>query len=132
MKLVALDTNVLIDFRLKREPNFPKARKLLDQCLNRKVNIFIPKIVLAELEWVLRAYYKEPKEKIIIFLEEILIIEGVTLKDKHEVQQALILFKRMNIKFTDALIFTEVINSNSDDFLTFDKDLNAMYKNVHS
>lgn len=129
MKIVAVDTNVLVDFQLQRAPNFPKAKKLLDDCLDNKVEVFIPQIVFPEYEWVLRSYYKQPKEKIVAFLEELLILEALLMSDKSEMQQALVLFKSTNIEFTDAIILTQVRNSKPDDFLTFDDNLRKLYLN---
>lgn len=128
MRSVAVDTNVLIDFQLERAPNFPKVKKLLEDCLNGRIKIFIPQIVFPELEWVLRSYYKQPKEKIVAFLEELLSLENVVMDEKYETQQALVFFKSRNIKFTDAIILTQVQNFKPDEFLTSDDSLNRIYQ----
>lgn len=127
MKTIAIDTNVLLDFQRGRIPGFNKVRQLFEDCLDGKVQIFIPQIVFAELEWVLRSYYKEPKEKIIEFFEELLALEGAILTDKSQMQQTLLLFKQSNIKFTDAIIFIQIQNFQPDEFLTFDEDLKKLY-----
>ena len=126
-KTIALDTNVLLDYRLKRQPGFNKTESLIADCLSKKLQIFIPQIVFAELEWVLRSYYKQAKESIIEFLEELLALDGVIVKDKAQVEQTLVLFKKENIKFTDATIFIQVKEFGPDEFLTFDEDLKKIY-----
>jgi predicted nucleic-acid-binding protein len=127
MKTVAIDTNVLLDFQKERSPGFAKAKQLIENCLEGRVQIFIPQIVFPELEWVLRSYYKEPKGKIVELFEELLALEGTILKDKIEINQALLIFKERNIKFADAIIFTEVLGFQPDEFLTFDEDLKKLY-----
>lgn len=127
-KVIAVDTNVLLDYRLKRQVGLNKAERLIKDCLSGKLEIFIPDIVFPELEWVLRSYYKEPKEKIIEFLEELLSLEGVIMREKDEVKRALLLFEQVNIKLTDAIILIQIQNFEPDEFLTFDENLRKIYQ----
>ena len=128
MKTVAIDTNVLLTLQKERYLGFNEIKQLFEDCLNGKVQIFIPQIVFPELEWVLRSFYKEPKEKIVEFFEELLDLEGVILKDKAEIKQAVMIFKQANIKFADAIIFIQVQDLQPDEFLTFDEDLKKLYQ----
>ena len=75
IKIVAVDTNALLDFRLKRELGFKKTKQVIKSCSSRKTRMFIPSIVFPEIEWVLRSFYKQSKELIINFLEELLELE---------------------------------------------------------
>lgn len=127
-KTIAVDTNVLLDYRLKRRPGFSKIERLINDCLSGNLQIFIPDIVFPELEWVLRSYYKEPKEKIIEFLEELLGLEGVIMREKIEIEQALLLFQQINIKLTDAIILNQIQSFGPDEFLTFDENLKKIYQ----
>ena len=128
IKTVAVDTNVLLDYLFKREPNFNKSFKLIEDCLAEKVRIFIPNIVFPEIEWVLRSFYKQPKEFIIEFLEGLLVIEGVLTEDKITIQRALNLYRHSNVKFSDSIILIQIQNFNPDEFLTFDEDLKKLYQ----
>lgn len=131
-KTVAVDTNVLLDYRLKRNPGFNKVRPLLEDCLEGRIQIFIPNIVLPELEWVLRSFYKQPKELIVKFLESLLALEGVLTEDKSLMQSVLSIFSQSNLKFTDAIILTQIENFGPDEFLTFDEDLKKIYQRQSS
>ena len=126
-KITAVDTNVLLDYRLKREPGFTKALHLINNCVLNKVRIFIPGIVFPEMEWVLRSFYKQPKDLIIEFLEDLLALEGVLTEDKPSLEQALNIFRQSNIKFTDSIILTQIQNFQPDEFLTSDQDLKKLY-----
>ncbi len=127
-KIVAVDTNVLLDYRLKRNPGFNKVRPLFEDCLEGKIRIFIPNIVFPELEWVLRSFYKQPKELIVKFLESLLSLEGVSTDNKSAIQNALSIFSQSNLKFTDSIILTQVENFGPDEFLTFDENLKKIYQ----
>lgn len=131
-KIVAVDTNVLLDYRLRRKPTFNKVQLLMEDCLNYKIQIFIPNIVFPELEWVLRSFYKQPKELIIKFLASLLALEGVLTENKSAVQNALSIFSQSNLTFTDSIILIEVENFSPDEFLTFDKDLKKIYQRQFS
>lgn len=127
-KIVAIDTNVLLDYRLKRNPGFNKVRPLFEDCLEGRIQIFIPSIVFPELEWVLRSFYKQPKELIVKFLESLLALEGVLTESKSAIQNALNIFSQSNLKFTDSIILTQVENFKPDEFLTFDESLKKIYQ----
>lgn len=127
-KIVAVDTNVLLDYRLRRKPTFNRVRLLIEDCLNSKIQIFIPNIVFPELEWVLRSFYKQPKELILKFLESLLALEGVLTENKSAIQNALSIFSQSNLTFTDSIILIEIENFSPDEFLTFDEDLKKIYK----
>lgn len=127
-KTVAVDTNVLLDFLFKRKPGYEKALNLINDCRTEKVQIFIPGIVFPELEWVIRSFYKQPKELILEFLDELISLEGILTEDKVNLQQALNVFRQLNIKFTDSIILTQVQNFKPDEFLTFDENLKKIYQ----
>lgn len=127
-KIVAVDTNVLLDYRLKREPGFSRALHLINNCVSNKVRIFIPGIVFPEIEWVLRSFYKQPKDLIIKFLEDLLTLEGILTEDKLNLQHALNIFRQSNTKFTDSIILTQIQNFQPDEFLTSDEDLKKLYQ----
>lgn len=127
MKIIAIDTNVLLDFRLERKPRFNEVKKIFVDCLNGKIQIFIPQVVFSEIEWVLRSFYKQPKENIIAFFDELLNLNGVVLENKPEMQQAVNIFRYANIKFTDSVIAAQVQKIKPDEFITFDEDLQKFY-----
>lgn len=127
-KTVAVDTNVLLDYRLKRKPGFDKIRPLIEDCLEGRVKIFIPNIVFPELEWVLRSFYKQPKALIVKFLESLLALDGVLTESKSSIQSALNIFSQSNLQFTDSIILTQIENFGPDEFLTFDENLKKIYQ----
>lgn len=129
IKTVAIDTNALLDYCLKRQPGFKKARQLIKDCLNKKSKIFIPDIVFPEVEWVLRSYYKQSKDFIVTFFEELLLLEGTSSGNKLDLEIALNIFKRTNIKLTDAIILAQMYRIKPDEFLTSDEDLQKIYTN---
>ena len=131
MKTVGFDTNVLLTLKLKREHGYTKAKALLTDCLDEKIRIYLSLPVILEAEWVLRSFYRQSKEKIIEFLEELILINQVILDDKDEVKLSLNLYKHSKgVSFTDSLIVTQIRNQKVDEFLTFDSQLSKLYQTL--
>lgn len=128
MKTIGIDTNVLISLRKKRDKQSKKAQSLFEDCLKDKLQIYIPDIVIVESEWVLRSYYKQSKEKIIEFLEEIMLIKKVLMQDKKLYALALETFRATNFDLIDSIIITQIQNFKVDKFLTFDEPLKRFYE----
>lgn len=130
MKTIGFDTNVLITLKLQRQPNYRIAKSTLQNCVEGKIKIFIPIPAFLETEWVLRSYYKEPKEKIVEYFEELLVLDNIIVENKDELQLALNVFKQnTSVGFTDCIILVQ-IQINNYNFLTFDKKLEKLYQSL--
>lgn len=130
MKTIGIDTNVLLTLRLRREPYFKKAKELLEACLDGKIKIYLPLPALLEIEWVLRSYYKQPKEGVIQFLDELLLIDNMIVDQKEIIKYSLNLYKNNDrVGLTDSVLVGQIQNKNYD-FLTFDKDLDKLFKSI--
>lgn len=128
MKTTAIDTNALLNYRLERKPYFQKVKELFKRCLEDKEQIFIPNAVFLECEWVLRSYYKQPKDQIIKFFQELLLLDNIVLKDKKDIELALNFYKNSSgVSFTDCVILNQIQNFEPDEFLTFDDNLKKIY-----
>ena len=129
MKTTAVDTNAILNYRLERRPYFQQVKNLFERCLERKDEVFIPSAVFLECEWVLRSFYKQSKDQIIKFFQELLLLDNLLLKDKKEIELALNLYKTSSgVSFTDCVILTQIQNFQPDEFLTFDENLKKIYE----
>lgn len=127
MKTVGIDSNVLITLKLQREPGFSKAKSHLRDCLDGKIKLFIPETALLETEWVLRSFYKQPKDKIVEYFEELLLIDNFLMDDKESIKSSLNLYKNSTgLSFTDCIIVKQ-IHDKGFHFLTFDQKLEKLF-----
>src|SRR3990167_6278696 len=129
MKTVAVDTNVLVTYLIGREPDFKTTKQLFQQCLEGKLRLFIALPVFLETEWVLRSFYQQPKETIIKFFDQLLLINNLITDDNDNINFSLNLYKNSSISFTDCIIIKQV-HSREYDFLTFDKDLEKFFQSL--
>ena len=129
MKIIGIDTNILLSLRLQRGTQTKKAQSLFEDCLKEKLQVYIPDIVVVETEWVLRSYYKQTKDQIIEFLEEIMLIKNVLMHDKKLYRIVLETFRTTNLDLIDCVIITQIQDLRVDRFLTFDENLKKNYEN---
>lgn len=94
----AVDTNVLVRYYLRDE--------VTQACLAERIlaggDVFAPKTVVLELEWVLRAVAERPADKVLACPEHLLALPGIAVEDDDQVDAALRL-SREGIDFADAL-----------------------------
>ena len=115
--MIALDTNVWVRYVTNDDP--VQARRAMD-ILAAADEVFLPKTVLLELEWVLRAAYDLPRQAILKAMLQILGLPMVRAEKPEQVAKALDWF-RGGIDFADAL---HVAGSGAAEaFVTFDEVL---------
>ena len=84
--MISLDTNVLVRCLTQDDPQqVPQARRLL----GHRAGVFIAKSVMLEVEWVLRAAYKLPRENIHRALLTLCGLANVQLEHATQMAQAL-------------------------------------------
>lgn len=114
--MLAVDTNLVL--RLIMEDNdgqYDRVLRVFDI-----ENIFLPKSVILEMEWVLRSIHGIAPAVFIGAVEPILSLPNVHTEDESEVRQALE-WHRDGMDFADALHLAS--SSRATRFLTFDRDM---------
>lgn len=97
--MIAVDTNVWIRYVTNDDPDqTPRALALLENA----VQVFLPKTVLLEVEWVLRAVYELPRQAVRHVLLQILGLEKVILEEAEQVALGMELYEK-GLDFADAL-----------------------------
>ena len=96
--MIALDTNVLARFYLNDEPRQAAvaARLLMEE------DVFIPKTVLLELEWVIRGLHATISGQFFAVLEHLLALPSVTVEERLAVE-AVLASHRSGLDFAPAL-----------------------------
>jgi len=94
----AVDTNVLVRYYLRDDA---AQARVADRILSDG-DVFVPKTVMLELEWVLRSVAEQPADKVMDCLGHLIALPGITIEDHDEVEAALRHCRR-GIDFADAL-----------------------------
>ncbi|MCS5700959.1 type II toxin-antitoxin system VapC family toxin [Cyanobium sp. FGCU-52] len=103
--MIGLDTNVLARHFVE-EANADAATQRQQEAardlLESGHNLFLPKTVALELEWVLRSYYGFPVEQVLQVFDQLLNHACLQLEDRPALEQA-VSGLRSGLVFADAL-----------------------------
>lgn len=121
-----IDTNVFLRNLNLNSPQFPFAKKILDSTKAGDINSYTSNIVLSEINWVLKSYYKFSKEEIIMVLDSIQNLNKLKFIDNIDEKKALEIYRKLNIKYVDCQIASIL----GDDFtiISFDNE----FKKINS
>ena len=109
----AVDTNVLARYYLHDDP----AQARLAGKILSAGDVFVPKTVVLELEWVLRSVAEQPAGKVAECIAHLIALPGVTEEDHNQIEAALRHCRR-GIDFADAL--HHAASHACSEMLTFD------------
>jgi predicted nucleic-acid-binding protein len=114
--VIAVDTNVLVRFAVEDDrQQADAARQLFSEG-----DVFVPKTVLLETEWVLRAIYRKRRSEIAGYFRKLLDLRGATCEDETQVKSAVEWFSS-GMDFADALHLAA--STEASVFVTFDESL---------
>lgn len=114
--MIAVDTNVVIRLLTQDEPR--QARRAV--ALFRSEEIWLPKTVLLEAEWVLRSLYDFPAERTVAALRKLAALSNVRTEDAAAVAAALD-WAALGLDFADALHLASRVEAAT--FVSFDRSL---------
>lgn len=122
-----LETSVLIRFLLGDHlTQSPQAKRIIQKAQVKEIELSTNELVLAELTWVLKSFYKLPKEEIIKHLRNILSFSELKINNRKVVEDAMEIFVTKNMDFTDAYFAATVKGNNFDAILSFDHDFDKI------
>jgi len=114
--MIAVDTNLLVRILTNDDPI--QARRALE--ILKSDDIFIPKTVLLETEWVLRHAYEIKRSNIILGFQKLLGLANVNVEDPDSIYQAVSWYQN-KLDFADALHLAS--SRRCVGFATFDSSL---------
>ncbi|MFH1280007.1 MAG: PIN domain-containing protein [Candidatus Beckwithbacteria bacterium] len=123
-----LDTNIFLRFLLNDHSTLsPKAKKYFNLLSNNQVILISNSLVIAEVVWVLKSFYKYSHIKVNNSLTPLLSHKNLKINDKPSIFKTLDLCQRKNLDFVDAYIHIEA-SKRKIKLITFDKKLNKLSK----
>ena len=114
--MIAVDTNLVVRILTNDDPN--QARRAVK--ILKSDDIFIPKTVLLETEWVLRHAYEIKRSKIIFGFQKLIGLPNVRVEDPDSIYQAISWYEN-KLDFADALHLAS--SKKCASFATFDSSL---------
>ncbi len=122
-----VDTNAFLEYFLSRKDK-KKIDDIIKKCIAGNIELYVALPVFLELEWVLRSYYKIPKEEIITIFESLFEMDNLVTDDKDLLLLSIELFKKdKSISFTDCIILNFNRKNKVRKLVTFDQRLKRKY-----
>jgi len=128
MKRYFVDANVFLRTIVVED------NEILEQCLNffqkikiNKLKAVTSKVVIAEVVWVLKSYYKLSRSQISEAIKKIINSKGLKIIDDGDISLATELYQGNNIKYIDALIASiKPIFEKKWIIVSYDKDFDKL------
>lgn len=126
MRKYLLDTNFILRFLLKDIPDQVKTvKEFFVLAKEGKVSLFVPVLVIIEIDFALRKYYKFQKAKVVKKLEFILKTPYFEIEKREIMLNVLSDYKNNNMDLVDILLIHEAKLLDRE-LLTFDKKLKTL------
>ena len=123
-----IDTNIFARFFVRdSEESFQECRELFACMKTGDCAAVTSSVVIAEIHWLLRSYYKISKADITAFVDRLLSMPQLRIDNRDNVINANTMFRDSSIKFTDALIASHPkIQDGSMAVISYDKDFDKL------
>lgn len=123
-----LDTNIFLRILVNDDPKFFKeCLELFKKIEDGEIMAFTSDVIIAEVVWTLRTYYKLPKESVVESVQLINAIKNIKFVDSHDITMAIDIFSKNNVKFVDALIAScPLIALKKMKLMSYDKDFDKI------
>ncbi len=122
-----VDANVILRFLLDDPPDMAKeATKLFQAVADGQITLMVDDLIVAEVIWVLKSFYKQSIIDIVAILREFLLQDGIELADKPTILYALMLFETKNVDFIDALVTARMKRAKAQSIFSFDKHFDRL------
>jgi predicted nucleic acid-binding protein len=116
-----VDANVLLRF-LTGDPEdlAQRSARLMAKAEQGQVTLFITPLVLAEVIWVLKSFYRHPMADIADTILALVSSQGVEVEERDSLMQAVELARDRNVDFVDAYLAVQAAKR-GETICTFDE-----------
>ena len=123
-----VDTNVFLRFLVvENKKTHKECEDFFNWVKSEEVEVYISKMVLAEIVWTLKSFYDQPKRKVVKALKAILGIKTLKFLEDFSPLEAVDIFNKNSVKFIDSLIASSLLKQKQDwKIISYDKDFDKI------
>jgi len=120
-----IDTSVFIRFLTADDKQkFQECQKFFEDAQEGKIRSYTSNIVILEIQFVLIKLYKFPKDKVLSDINNLLSLRNLIIIERTDTKKALALYKKLNIKYADCLIATQILSGAK--IVTYDEEFDKI------
>ncbi len=121
--IALLDTNVLIRFLTSdKSPKYRKLYSFFKSLEQGKKRVELKLIILFQTVFVLKSFYKVPKEHIADGMMDLIEYKGITIKEKAIVRRTLELWRDNNLEIVDCYLIACSEGDTQNLLYSYDRD----------
>jgi predicted nucleic-acid-binding protein len=121
--IALLDTNVLIRFlTVDKSKKYKKMYAFFETLERGETRVELKLIVLFQVIFVLKSFYKVPKEAISTEMLELLKYKGITIREKKIVKRTLELWHEKNVEIVDCYLIACLETDSQNLLYSYDRD----------
>jgi len=121
--IALLDTNVLIRFlTADKNTKYVGLYKFFESLENGETRVELKLIVMFQVIFVLKSFYKIPKENIANSVLDILIYKGIKIKEKKIVRRTVELWRDNNLEIVDCYLIACLEGDSQNLLYSYDRD----------
>ena len=123
-----IDTNIFIRiFIVENQRMYKDSFDFLNLIDRKELKCHVSDLVLSEVLWVLRSFYKISKTDSVKRVKSILDIKNITIINNSNMVEAVTLFEKHKVKFIDAIIATnKIFKESGTAIVSYDKDFDKL------
>ena len=124
--MVALDTNVIVRYLVRDDPEQAAAARELVERLTPENPGFICREAMVETAWVLKRVYRFSRAQISETLVDLTASESIVVERSEEVAAAAYRYGEGGAEFADLMILSAAVRAGAGPLHTFDRKLSRM------
>lgn len=122
-----IDANVILRYLTNDPPEMAqRASALFHEIAAGTLNVTVEDIVLAEVVWTLRSFYRAERTAIADGLGELIADNNVVNSDKPSLALALTLYRQHNLGFADAFLAASSLTQTDTDISSFARGIDRV------
>jgi len=121
--IALLDTNVIIRFLVSDDsPKYGNLYSFFEALENGEIKVELKLIVLFQVIFVLKSFYKAPKEKIAEGITDLLKYKGIAVRNKSVVRKMLEIWRNNNLDIVDCYLIACLESDKQNLIYSYDHD----------
>ena len=121
--LALLDTNVIVRFLVSdQSPKYKNLYSFFESLEYGKMKVELKLIVLFQVLFVLKSFYKVPKDQIANGITDLLKYKGIVIKNKTMIRRMMEMWCNKNMDIVDCYLIAILENDSQNLIYSYDRD----------